>query len=70
MLHRKGSFDVSRPLRPIVVTVLDLLAEFMCSHLMRQLPYELYMLVFVFILFSWYFLLMLSFLHLYFFGIP
>uniref|UniRef100_A0A914XIT5 Armadillo-like helical domain-containing protein n=1 Tax=Plectus sambesii TaxID=2011161 RepID=A0A914XIT5_9BILA len=42
MRHRKGAFDKSRPLRPLVVTVLDLLCEFISSHLMRQLPNELF----------------------------
>ena len=45
MRHRKGGLEQITHARSIVCALLDLLLEFIKSHLMKRLPFELHLLV-------------------------
>nr|CAG4634646.1 EOG090X027A [Alona affinis] len=42
MRHRKSLADKAPPFRPLVCGLLDLIVEFILSHLMKKFPHELY----------------------------
>lgn len=42
MRHRKRSVEKNVPSKPLAVSLLDLTVEFLCSHMMRNFPFELY----------------------------
>nr|CAG4641506.1 EOG090X027A [Eurycercus lamellatus] len=42
MRHRKSLADKTLPFRPLVCGLLDLIVEFVLSHLMKKFPHELY----------------------------
>jgi len=42
MRHRKRNNEKNPPLRPLAVSLLDLVMEFLLSHMMRNFPFELY----------------------------
>ncbi|GFS10796.1 UPF0668 protein C10orf76 homolog [Elysia marginata] len=42
MRHRKGRTEVNPPSRPLICSLLDLMVEFVLSHLMKTFPMDLY----------------------------